>query len=71
MPDLTAAEVRALVVFTVVNAEERELLSTLVERYRIATVAHQWPVAPLTLFTGILEIVLLAGAVVSWRSLRT
>src|ERR1700755_392949 len=33
-----AAELRALVVFTVVNAEERELISKLVERYSIETV---------------------------------
>ncbi|HET9625017.1 MAG TPA: pyruvate, water dikinase regulatory protein [Kofleriaceae bacterium] len=33
-----AAELRALVVFTVVNAEERELISKLVERYSIDTV---------------------------------
>jgi len=33
-----AAEQRALVVFTVVNAEERALISSLVERYNIETV---------------------------------
>ncbi len=33
-----AAELRALVVFTVVNAEERGLISQLVERYNIETV---------------------------------
>src|SRR3990167_872443 len=33
-----AAEQRALVVFTVVNAEERALISQLVERYNIDTV---------------------------------
>ena len=33
-----AAETRALVVFTVVNAEERGLISQLVERYNIETV---------------------------------
>src|SRR5512146_3275106 len=33
-----AAELRALVVFTVVNAEERDLISKLVERYNIETV---------------------------------
>jgi regulator of PEP synthase PpsR (kinase-PPPase family) len=33
-----AAELRALVVFTVVNAEERELINKLVERYNIETV---------------------------------
>src|SRR3954453_8458198 len=33
-----ASELRALVVFTVVNAEERDLISNLVERYNIETV---------------------------------
>ena len=33
-----ASELRALVVFTVVNAEERDLISQLVERYNIETV---------------------------------
>jgi regulator of PEP synthase PpsR (kinase-PPPase family) len=33
-----AAELRALVVFTVVNAEERELINKLVERYNLETV---------------------------------
>ena len=33
-----AAELRALVVFTVVNAEERDLIGKLVERYNIETV---------------------------------
>lgn len=39
--------------------------------YRFATVAHQWPVAPITLGTGILEVVLLLGAIAAWRGLRT
>ncbi|MEO7433480.1 MAG: DUF4345 domain-containing protein [Dokdonella sp.] len=38
--------------------------------YRFATVIHQWPVASITLGTGILEIVLLLGAIVAWRSVR-
>jgi hypothetical protein len=38
--------------------------------YRLATVAHQWPVASITLFTGILEIVLLLGAIAARRGLR-
>jgi hypothetical protein len=38
--------------------------------YRLVTVAHHWPVAPLTLGTGVLEIVLLVGAVAAWRSVR-
>src|SRR5678815_37601 len=33
-----ASELRALVVFTVVNAEERDLIGQLVERYNIETV---------------------------------
>src|SRR4051812_37603763 len=33
-----AAESRALVVFTVVNTEERDLISKLVERYNLETV---------------------------------
>jgi hypothetical protein len=46
-------------------------LYTPIVLYRVSTVVHQHPVAPLTLFTGILEIVLLLGALAAWRSLHT
>lgn len=38
--------------------------------YRCVTVARQWPVAPTTLGTGVLEIALLLGALAAWWRLR-